>query len=287
MFSLLLLDFIDRKRTTTEELNARIQHFYYGPIFKKDKLKILTVNEIRYMAIPTKATQILTFFKLAPFILKGIIDTLSENYWSFKLMRRIIMVVFSKEFTKESLDDLNDDISDFLIDWKHTYYQEHGFLPNHHFLTHLVEDIRLFGHPSEFSCMRYEAKHQQFKRISKKKQGFKNHHLTLIKTFIGCENLKLSKGTYLEKDTKHPIITFKDNICASQNGDYYFISRCKNQKFDGFVAKLGQFCKELMCTEIFKTEISVTEIQCQENFEMYQILEYDEKLYILADNKFK
>lgn len=209
------------------------------------------------MSIPSKASQILTFFKLEPFILMGITDPLSENYRAFKLMRRIVMLTFSKKLSETALDSLRDSITDFLIEWNQSYAEIHGFVPNLHFLTHLVEDIKLFGHPTEFSCMRYEAKHQQFKRISKKKQGFKGHQKTIIHTFIGSQNLKVKSGNFLLNNLPW---TMKRNdcICVLQNQNYTLINNCKDGKYDGYSLALDRFDENYMC---YRATVTDQEVQ--------------------------
>ena len=59
-------------------------------LLKKDIMKIITAEEIANLSIPSKATQMLTFYRFAPFILEEIVVTDSVNYKAFKLMRKRI-----------------------------------------------------------------------------------------------------------------------------------------------------------------------------------------------------
>ena len=250
------MDLIDTKRTNVDELNSRIQQFQYGYLFKKDKLKIIKSDEIKHLSIPTKASQVLTFYKLAPFILENIIDPYSENFWAFKCMRKIVLYTFSKKLTEESLESLQAAISDFFIEWNHSYEELHGFKPNHHFLTHLVDDIKLFGHPTEFSSMRYEGKHQQFKIISKKNQGFKDHQQTIIHTFIGAQNLKLKMRNFL-KQPENMKLKQSDLVCVYHDDIYILISKCTRRQFNGKKVILSEFDDNMLC---YKIEISKNEV---------------------------
>lgn len=276
------MDLLDNQRTTVDELNARIQAFYYGKLFKCDKLKILMPDEVRNRAIPTKATQIQTFYKLAPFILKDVFVIDSPNYEPFKLMRRIIMYSFSKKLGQISLLQLERDIVDFLTLWNSEYADIFGFVPNHHFLTHLVEDIKLFGHPTEFSCMRHEAKHQQFKRVSKKKQGFKNHQKTLIETYIGGENIRLRQMSFLKPF--YLKIEENDKICVKDGERFLWVLETANASYKGLRVELRAFDMATMCYRMMITDQEIM-VNCdgKNEYNFYQIIEHDGENFLLFD----
>ena len=251
---MLLLDLVDTKRTTLFEINTRIQNFGYPSSLKKDKIKNITNDEIRYMCTPTKAIQILTFYKLCPFIFTKIIDTNSDNYRLFKLARKIIIYCFSFELSQLYLNDLSTSIEEFLGEWNTEYKELHGFVPNMHFMTHIVGDIQKFGMPSEYSCLRYEAKHQQFKRISKKKPAYKNHQQTLMNTYSRQLEFQFSEKNYSflhEPD-------FKRGSCVSVKGMLLLVDKVHGQNIYGTELNIIRADLKLFCHIVSVSNNKVT-----------------------------
>lgn len=279
MLNLLFLDLIETKRCTVDELNTVIQDFDYGKPFIADKMKILTLEEIRTLSVSCKAAQILTFYKLAPFILKSIIIPDSENYKPFRILREIIMGIFSISMEKSFVDSLNGKIKSFLTEWKTHYEPLHGFQPNFHFMQHLVDDIKNFGHPFEFSCFRYESKHQSFKIISRKKHGFKYHLKTVIETYVGSVNLKIKNQTFMKSEK---VYTFKKshNAVILYESQLVRVIKCEDNLFSGNILEKVAFNNFLNAVEVKETEL-ITGVIGDEGVITTSLLEFDEKKYVL------
>lgn len=277
------MDIVETKRATIDALNAEIQQFYYGKMYKKDKLSVIRQIDLRNLSIPTKATQVLTFYKLAPFILKDIVILDSENYRLFKLMREIILICFSKKISESGLEKLERTIYNFLVEYRNQMGDDENFKPNHHFMTHLIGDIKMFGHPTEFACMRFEAKHQIFKRISKKKQGFKRHMLTLVDVYTGRQNIRLKN---LKKILESNIINFArtDNAAIFWNGQLLLLDNCSGMKFQGRYLRPLQYHEDYMAMEVLddsETVISGTLENYEESF-LFLVKLYN-RCFVLID----
>lgn len=213
-------------------------------------------EDVIKLNIPTKATQVLTFYKLAPLILGDIIVLDSPNYKPFKLMREIIMICFSKTISENGLVQLEDSVYKFLVTWRDMLSDTENFKPNHHFLTHLIDNIKTFGHPSEFSCLRYEAKHQVFKQISRKKHGFKNHLLTIVAVYNGKQNLNLQNV---------PIFLGAESLSFEKNDNAVIfwqerlvkLDYARNGKFSGKYLKEIGISRDLMALHVVVESNSV------------------------------
>ena len=233
------------------------------------------------MSTPTKACQILTFFKLCPFNLNQIIVPSSENYLLFKLARKIIIYCFSYELSDHYLVDLENTICNFLAEWKENYEELHGFVPNMHFINHIVRDIKLFGHPSVYSCLRYEAKHQVFKRISKKKSGYKNHQKTLMNTHARQLEHQFSGGSDVYSDQQSNLVR---GSCVTINGRLVLIDKVQCKDFEGIELQITATDHDLLCHEVVKTDNRIYGTSKQVDRPSQAFLTFDTKSYILINS---
>ena len=129
--------------------------------------------------------------------------------------------------------------------------------------------------------MRYEAKHQEFKRISKKKQGFKDHHRTIIETFVGQQNIKLNHGKFMKIS---PIeLKEVDNICIYVDGKYYLIKESKNGNYQGNRLEIIEFDSNYMCHVVQKTDETVTGNLMEEQYSYNQIIFFENRMLLLTD----
>lgn len=201
-----------------------------------------------------KAAQVLTFYRFAPFILHDIVDTSSNDYLIFKLLRRIILICFSRSVSE--FEKISSLVKEYLTEWNKCYKEIRGFQPNHHFLVHLSDDIKRFGHPMNFSCMRFEGKHLVFKKISKKKQAFKNHYETLIKTYTAI--LNTDKDNLFSHTFSNENYSRANQVVLLHHSNVYFIVESSPTHYLCNKIQICEYSEDLSAYEILITDISAT-----------------------------
>lgn len=102
-------------------------------------------------------------------------------------------------FTEQQLDEL-----DRKIIHAHTLFLgvtefQQLWLPKHHFALHFVEDVRRFGPPRSYWCMRFEAKNQEFKKAALM-GNFRNVPKTIVSFWAARSGERLRR---VSVDNKH------------------------------------------------------------------------------------
>ncbi|XP_055309646.1 uncharacterized protein LOC129573284, partial [Sitodiplosis mosellana] len=173
------------------ELQNMIQCFNYGPLNKKNipsKLRMISKN------LGQNATQLHCLMKNIPFILIEYIDKLKAIWNLVQSLLEILQIVFSEEITESDLNRLESSIE------CHTKFivndVKKDLIPKHHFLTHYVRAIRSMGPPIFTSTMRFEAKHQDLKKIAQNTNNFKNLNKTIAEKHQTL--LSLSENRYCD-----------------------------------------------------------------------------------------
>ena len=114
---------------------------------------------------------------LAPFVDVSVID----DVWSvYLLLREICDILFAPAVERDQLGHLQHLIATFLG----TFVQVFGvdkFLPKFHYMMHYPRQIALFGPLKNLWCMRFEGKHQYFKKVAVVANNSKNFCYTLAK----------------------------------------------------------------------------------------------------------
>ncbi|KAK3930230.1 Zinc finger protein 407 [Frankliniella fusca] len=125
------------------------------------------------------AIQNWTLLRLLPFILEGLIRDTANRHWQLYLqLKKIVDYICAPEFSKTALTSLQGLIDDYLTR-RTTLPNLCGTKPKHHFLIHYPDWIRQTGPLIFLWTMRFEAKHQFFKRVA----TACNNYINLGKTF--------------------------------------------------------------------------------------------------------
>lgn len=104
-----------------------------------------------------------------------------DKTWQILLdLKDIIELLATGEFSDETLCYLESKISEHMCLLKECFPDFH-ILPKLHFLEHYSELIRRFGPLTDFWTIRFEAKHNFFKRVVHDSKNFKNVLLTQAK----------------------------------------------------------------------------------------------------------
>lgn len=172
----LLFLYFKEQYVTLEELNSRIQSFDYG--FMERNNRPVAVNlggESNDLGL--NAVQSWCLLRNAPLLFGDLVTPTDQHWGLLLLLLQIINIVFSAMVSQGMCVCLKHLIVEHHKLFKMLYPQK-KLLPKHHFLIHYPRCIQKIGPVLHSWCMRYEGKHNFFKRQLK---SFKNITKTLAK----------------------------------------------------------------------------------------------------------
>ncbi len=126
------------------------------------------------------AAQKFELFLLLPQLIGSIVDKNSKPWKVYLLLREISDIVFAPVLSNELISDVNELIAQFMHAFVETF-GKNKLVPKIHYLVHYPRMMRLFGPLKNFWCMRFEAKHQYFKKVARQTACFKNISKSLAK----------------------------------------------------------------------------------------------------------
>ena len=170
----LLKVFHKERLVSIQTFNKELKKFHFGlndnssrPVEQKE-----TILRDAPCTITGSASQKLCLFLKLPLIIGPYIPN-DNKYWKLYLScREICDVILAPRIDRKWIHGLEGNITDFL----HCY---HGLFPGcltpkFHYLLHYPRLILAYGPIRLIWCMRFEAKHQYFKKIATKLHNFKN-----------------------------------------------------------------------------------------------------------------
>lgn len=194
---------VDKELLTVEELNEKIENFDFHH-FKNNKPGVILRDHIRRDSkLKQSASQTLALAHCLPFLLnEWIIEENIEHLEHILLyvsMLQIVNVCFSYEIHLNTTYVLARMIKTFNLKFKRLFPE--WLVPKFHFVTHLPENIRMFGPARQQWCFGFEREHGYFKQLVPVVRSFKNMSLTLcyrhqarlcsqLATFRGRESKK-------------------------------------------------------------------------------------------------
>lgn len=177
----LLLQFLQENYITAEQLDRRIHAFDYGYNQQRNRppgVKLLDgSNDLGLNAI-----QSWCLLRNLPLIFGDLIERENKHWELLILLLQIVNILFSPVVSEGMTVYLKHLISDHHKLFKQLFPTV-NLLPKHHFMLHYPRSIRKIGPLVHFWCMRYEAKHNFFKKQVK---SFKNITLTLARKHQSC-----------------------------------------------------------------------------------------------------
>ncbi|CAF4228074.1 unnamed protein product [Rotaria sp. Silwood2] len=178
---------------TYSEIESRLLSFEYGINDKSNKPPVIRKKHLKKGKIVGTASQRMLLFKLFPIILYDIIDRL-ETKEIYICLREIVSLIFACPFRKSWLSYLQSLSVRFQCLMVHLLPQL--VIPKVHFVTDYAKQIEMNGPAIRHWCMRFESKHQVFKRLAVKSNNFKNILYTLSKRNQMHQCLLLSFSNY-------------------------------------------------------------------------------------------
>lgn len=209
---------IEKRLFSESNLNWMIQFHKYGEL---NRCNVPSSLELKKRSLGQNASQMLCLFRNLPFILREFSEKneIKSIWHSITSLLRITEIALAPIITDNELFILKREVK-FHLDSIKITFDEH-LRPKHHFLLHYDTIIRVMGPLIALSMMRFEAKHQQIKKMVGDNRNFRNINKTLAnkhqkmlpssmfseKNFI--ETIKLSSVT--------PQFVMDYNILLNQN----------------------------------------------------------------------
>ena len=95
-------------------------------------------------------------------------------------LRNVCDLVMAPVLDADSTEELTEQVASYLSAFVGVFGAEH-VTPKMHYLVHYPRMITLFGGLKNVYCMRFESKHQYFKKVALRTKCFKNITKTLSK----------------------------------------------------------------------------------------------------------
>lgn len=164
-------------KISVDELNKRIAAFDFGYSEVDKRPPALKASHlVPGASIKLSAVEMWTLAYSLPFAVLDIVDVDCPYFANYINLLEIMCIVFGYEISLGMVDALGDLIAEYL----QTYTELYGTLiPKQHFMVHYPRLILYFGPLGIYMTLRFEAKHQFFKRITQGMRNYKNLPLTL------------------------------------------------------------------------------------------------------------
>lgn len=205
---------------TVDALNACIESFDYSSADRNSKPSTFT----SLASIHMNAAEALCFIRNLPLIV-GCKIPRDNPHWALILMLLDILdIIFAPEINRGLCSYLAQLIADHHEHFKKLYPTKR-LLPKHHFLTHYPACMLRCGPPSSYWCMRFEARHNFFKQVSRVIHCFKNICKSLAKrSMLNLASSILSKSLFSSCTTIGPAVetvvcNLDDNVSAALCSD--------------------------------------------------------------------
>jgi len=165
---LILASFIfDKKYFSLQVLNARLASFDYGYLNRRNKPTALIESELRDQqktSLSQKASQTMCLVSVLPFLIGFEVPENDDMWKLYLLLRDIIDLVFSDVCAVGDSVYLKAKIEDHHALFR-TVFPDRNMLAKHHILIHYPQVMRKVGPLSRCSSIRFEAKHNEAKRL--------------------------------------------------------------------------------------------------------------------------
>lgn len=158
--ALIIDKLITERFFTLDLINARLQYLTYE-IHDKNTPPCITKDHIKKRCIIFSASEMVTLVRNFRYAVGDLVPE-NNNTWKFYL----ILLDITDILSSHEISNGTVNVLDRLIREHHSLYIELFQIPlkpKHHFLLHYPRIIRKIGPPILLSCMRYEAKHRDFK----------------------------------------------------------------------------------------------------------------------------
>jgi hypothetical protein len=195
----------DKKLISLPELNNRIKTADYGRGNSRNIPSCLMEWHVKSQDsnLGQRAAQMLTLFKYLPIIVHDVIEQADPSKLQlFQLLHEIVEIVLLPVVTPSHIAHLQDIVLQHHTLYK-SCYPDRKMIYKHHRMVHYGTVMRHSGPLLRMMVMRYEGKHNYFKRLAHIVCNFKNiawsasqrHQIFQAFNWISCS--PLAKGTEL------------------------------------------------------------------------------------------
>lgn len=214
IIGVLLNEAIEKNILSYTQIEKRTSDFNFGFNDLSNKPPPIKKKHLTNSNIIGTASQKLCLFRLLPIIFHDVIDYLTL-FPLYTMLREIISYLYANVIRKSWLPYI-----DVLCKSFHSLMVERlpdDITPKLHFITEYCRSIEKHGLPVLNSCIRFESKHQYFKKIANCSLNFKNPLLTMSKRhqLRQCLLNKLESSRFspsLTVYSSRPVALFKFSI---------------------------------------------------------------------------
>jgi hypothetical protein len=169
---LILKQFSKMKLLTVKQVNVRIQNFQFGLMDCNVKPAMLNASLDRLCG---SASQNWSFIRFLPLILSHMIPdhVESELFVTMMLLRTIVEYAVAPKISLGQIAYMKILIDEYL-ERRRRLFPDVRLRPKHHYLSHYPSLTIKFGPLIRFWTMRFESKHQYFKRCVRSSKNFVN-----------------------------------------------------------------------------------------------------------------
>lgn len=273
VLSKVVLGLIGKKVVSIETLNYKKQMFNYGPSAIGNNSLPLDLNLLKNNNIKMTASEMMTFIHFLPLIIGDLVPKNNIDWKVLICLLEIVDIVLDNLINETKLNKLESSVASLNSMFVAVY--QTNLKPKFHFLVHYVSTIRKCGPLKGFWCMRYEAKHKEFKAYARSIQSRLNIPYTLsIKACLKFSNLFITKsfistGVAIGKKCPFNLMNcdYYKNIFFDCEINRQILFEYKSLKYKDKTYKPGYFlAKELFDSIIFFEILSIVVNEADEIF---------------------
>lgn len=153
------------------DLNSKVQSLHYG--YHDSSSRPPVISTFDNDMLPFEASEMWAFVRYLPAAVGHLVPA-ENKYWLFYLrLRQILDVLFAHDILKSETELLSVLISEYL-EIRASLFPDQKVKPKHHFMIHYPRLIQNMGPLYNLWSMRFEQKHQRYKRLMHISGNFKN-----------------------------------------------------------------------------------------------------------------
>lgn len=179
---------------TLDQLNQFIKSFPFSTSESRDKPNV--INGKFDVHTSQTSAQILILARILPLFIGQHVTHDEIHYANFLLLLQIMQLSLSPFITADSICDFEE-----IVDRHNSSFMElypTSFIPKHHFLIHLIGQMKKFGPLKNHYCFAFEAKHNVVKSVR----------------WYNFVNISLSVSKYLQYNTIANLINDEGSLVA-------------------------------------------------------------------------
>src|SRR6185436_18705006 len=175
-------------RTTLAVINRHLQAAGKLVRDKPNLLKATSAKEVGQ--IIGSAAQKWCLFLILPQVLHSVVSTTDDFWMVYLLLHTGTDILFAHRVLRSDLNYLRDATARFLTLYCETFGSE-SMTPKYHYMIHYAKALEKYGPLRQLWCMRFESKHQYFKRIVPNLRNYICVSATLSKSHQLLQAMKL------------------------------------------------------------------------------------------------